>query len=43
MEAALLALLGKRWQDVTEADYRKLLKELKFSPRIENFAVATAT
>ena len=43
MEAALLALLGKRWQDVTEADYLRLLKELKFSPRIENFAVATAT
>jgi hypothetical protein len=43
MEAALLALLGKRWQDVTEADYVRLLKELKFSPRIENFAVATAT
>jgi len=43
MEAALLALLGKRWQDVTEGDYLRLLKELKFSPRIENFAVATAT
>jgi hypothetical protein len=40
MEAALLALMGKRWQDVTEADYLKLLKELKFSPRIENFEVA---
>jgi hypothetical protein len=43
MEAALLALLGKRWEDVTEADYLRLLKELKFTPRIENFAVATAT
>jgi hypothetical protein len=43
MEAALLALLGKKWHDVTEADYIKLLKELKFSPRIENFAVPTAT
>ena len=43
MEAALLALLGKRWADVTEADYLGLLKKLKFSPRIENFAVATAT
>ena len=43
MEAALLALLGKRWEDVTEADYMKLLRELKFSPRIENFAVPTAT
>ena len=43
MEAALLALLGKRWQDVTEADYLRLLKELKFSPRIEDFATAMTT
>jgi hypothetical protein len=42
MEAALLALLGKRWQDVTEGDYLRLLHELNFAPRVENFpAVAT--
>jgi hypothetical protein len=42
MEAALLALLGKRWQDVSEADYLRLLHELNFAPRVENFpAVAT--
>jgi hypothetical protein len=42
MEAALLALLGKRWQDVTEADYLRLLHELNFTPRVETFpAVAT--
>jgi hypothetical protein len=42
MEAALLALLGKRWEDVSEADYLRLLHELNFAPRVETFpAVAT--
>jgi len=35
MEAALLALLGKRWEDVTEADYLGLLRRLDFKPRVE--------
>lgn len=43
MEAALLAMLGKQWGDVTEGDYRRLLDQLGFAPRIEDFAVATAT
>ncbi|HZV79117.1 MAG TPA: hypothetical protein VFF60_05815 [Candidatus Binatus sp.] len=37
MEAALLALLGKRWEDVREEDYLRLLHELRFAPRIETF------
>jgi len=40
MEAALLAKLGKRWQDVTEDDYLSLLKRLDFSPRIERLDLA---
>ncbi len=43
MEAALLALLGKRWQDVTEDDYLRLLHELNFAPRVENFAAVATT
>jgi len=35
MEAALLAKLGKRWDDVTEGDYLDLLHRLRFEPRIE--------
>jgi len=35
MEAALLALLQKRWEDVTEKDYVEALKRLDFQPRIE--------
>ncbi|MBV8172204.1 MAG: quinate 5-dehydrogenase [Candidatus Eremiobacteraeota bacterium] len=37
MEAALLALLGKRWEDVREEDYMRVLHELHFAPRIETF------
>ena len=40
MEAALLAKLGKRWEDVTEADYTGLLHRLDFTPRIERLARA---
>ena len=41
MEAALLAKLGKRWEDVTESDYLGLLHRLEFAPRIEKFTLAT--
>jgi hypothetical protein len=35
MEAALLALLGKRWDEVAENDYLDLLRRLHFRPRVE--------
>ncbi|MDQ6779649.1 MAG: quinate 5-dehydrogenase, partial [Candidatus Eremiobacteraeota bacterium] len=35
MEAALLAIMGKRWEDVGEADYRALLQRLDFKPHVE--------
>jgi len=35
LEAALLARLGKRWEDVTPQDYLDLIHKLNFSPRIE--------
>jgi hypothetical protein len=34
LEAALLALLGKRWNDVVPADYEHLLRELQLKPRV---------
>jgi hypothetical protein len=34
IEAALLALLGKKWADVTAADYERVLHELHFKPRV---------
>jgi imidazolonepropionase-like amidohydrolase len=34
LEAALLALLGKRWSEVVPADYERLLKELQLKPRV---------
>ena len=34
VEAALVALLGKRWEDVTTADYERLLDELGLHPRV---------
>ncbi len=43
MEAALLAILGKRWDEVTEADYEALLKRLQFRPHIAELGVAAAT
>jgi hypothetical protein len=42
IEAALLAKLGKRWSDVTEADYLDLLHRLDFAPRIEHLTLARA-
>ena len=34
IEAALLALLGKTWADVTAADYERVLRELQLKPRV---------
>lgn len=34
LEAALLALLGKKWSDVVPADYEGLLRELALRPRV---------
>jgi len=34
LEAALLALLGKAWNDVVPADYERLLHELHLRPRV---------
>ncbi|MBV8689876.1 MAG: quinate 5-dehydrogenase, partial [Candidatus Eremiobacteraeota bacterium] len=34
IEAALLALLGKKWEDVTAEDYERLLHELDLRPRV---------
>ncbi len=34
IEAALLAFLGKRWEDVTPADYERVLRELRLRPRV---------
>ena len=37
IEAAVLALLGKRWEDVTPADYEGVLKSLHLRPRVVAF------
>ena len=34
LEAALLALLGKKWSEVVPADYERLLRELRLEPRV---------
>jgi hypothetical protein len=34
IEAALLALLGKTWSDVTAGDYERVMAELKIEPRV---------
>jgi hypothetical protein len=34
LEAALVALLGKAWSDVTPADYERVLQELQLKPRV---------
>ncbi len=36
MEATLLSILGKSWEEVTPEDYLNLLRKLDFKPRIEN-------
>lgn len=40
VEAALVALLGKRWEDVTQDDYGRLLRDLDLKPRVIAFAAA---
>ena len=40
VEAALVAMIGKRWSDVTEDDYLRLLRELDLKPRVIEFQVA---
>ncbi|HXW52393.1 MAG TPA: hypothetical protein VEJ41_10415 [Candidatus Acidoferrales bacterium] len=42
IEAAMIAMLGKRWEDVRESDYRDLLARLEFRPHLTELA-ATAT
>jgi len=42
VEAALLALLGKRWADVTPDDYAALLARLQFRPRVVDLAAPSA-
>ena len=42
IEAALIALLGKRWSDVTADDYASLLERLALRPRIVDLAPAPA-
>ncbi len=34
VEAALLALLGKKWDEVTPGDYERVLQELHLKPRV---------
>jgi len=34
MEAALLALLGKKWSEVEPIDYERVLHELHLKPRV---------
>lgn len=40
VEAALIAILGKPWADVTDDDYARLLRELDFKPRVIEFQTA---
>ncbi len=40
VEAALLAILGKPWADVTDDDYTRLLRELDLKPRVIEFQAA---
>lgn len=40
IEAALLALLGKKWDDVTPKDYERVLNELHLHPRVIDLAAA---
>lgn len=37
LEAALLAILGKRWEDVTASDYLGLMSEAKLQSRVQIF------
>ncbi|MCK4777824.1 MAG: quinate 5-dehydrogenase [Actinomycetia bacterium] len=35
MEAVFIAILGKKWEEVTPNDYLKIINKLNFKPRIE--------
>jgi len=37
VEAALIAIVGKKWSDVTEDDYARVLRELNLRPRVVEF------
>ncbi|MBQ7502241.1 quinate 5-dehydrogenase [bacterium] len=37
MEAVMISMLGKKWDDVTPQDYLDLIKRLNFRPRIVKF------
>ena len=38
VEAALITIVGKKWADVTSADYDRVLHELHFKPRVIELA-----
>ncbi len=40
VEAALVALAGKKWADVTDADYARLLAGLKLRPRVVDLSAS---
>jgi len=40
VEAALLALLGKRWEEATPEDYERILAVLRFRPRVVDLQTA---
>jgi len=40
VEAALISIVGKKWSDVTEADYARVLSELNFKPRVLEFSAS---
>jgi hypothetical protein len=40
VEAAMIALLGKKWADVTDEDYRDLLRRLDLKPRVIEYQAA---
>ncbi len=42
IEASLVALLGKRWEDVSAADYERALRELNLKPRVIDLIDARA-
>jgi hypothetical protein len=42
VEAALLALLGKRWEETTPEDYERILGVLRFRPRVVDLQSAAS-
>lgn len=43
MEAAMVVLLGKRWEEITPGDYLDLMKRLKMKPRIQKLDAGRKT